>query len=76
MLLVLGSVALIVSAVLLVIAISSASHPTYTATIGSLLLNWAANGVFAIGLALILAGCIVRAIWFLPGDETKVPPTP
>ena len=65
----LGSTLLVIAVILFVIAVSEARSLA-----SSWVLTLVGGGLFQLGLVLALAGAIVRAIWFLPGDDTKMPP--
>jgi hypothetical protein len=44
------------------------------AVASSMQLRALAGQLLWVGFFLLLTGCIVRAIWFLPGADTKAPP--
>jgi hypothetical protein len=74
-----GGIALIILALLLTLVAAGTETARYgEVDIGLVahqaLLTLAAGGVFQLGLVLALAGAIVRAIWFLPGDDSKRAP--
>lgn len=66
----LGAGSMGIAATALLIAMSQSAR-TFGSVGGQLLSTWIAGGLFQLGLVLLLAGAIVRAIWFLPGAETK-----
>jgi hypothetical protein len=73
-----GWLGIVAAAVLAVCAIPSSSGRVDLADLSAIprsmiLLNLAGDALWA-GFFLLLAGCIVRAIWFLPGDGTKQAP--
>jgi len=50
---------------------SAMGEPAFNATAGSSLFLGLAGDALWAGFFLLLAGSVVRAIWFLPGDETR-----
>lgn len=70
-----GGWALIAGSVLLYL-LAGTSGGSLEAMATSWTLILLSGGLFQIGLFLAIAGIIVRAIWFLPGEDTKAPPRP
>ena len=79
-LLTLGWVFLALGVLMFVLAISSTGRSTYyDPDLDALARQWTftmlSGGFFGLSLVLLLAGLIVRAIWFLPGPDYKAPPS-
>jgi hypothetical protein len=75
-LLTLGWILLALGVVMFVVAISSTGRSTYYGPdLDAMARQWTftmiSAGLFGLSLVLLLAGIIVRAIWFLPGPDYK-----
>jgi hypothetical protein len=79
LLLTLGGVCLALAAALLLVALMQDNASPYGDRLEGAAREWllslVAGAVFQLGLVLTLAGAVIRAIWFLPGDETKPVPS-
>jgi len=52
----------------------SESYGAYYSGGGSPVLALLAQGLFSLGVLMLLTGAIIRAIWFLPGPDSKPAP--